>query len=279
MDSRSHTLTPALSHLPAGKGARHSAPASEATPTPAADLTEDALLAGRVRLLQPRRGYRVAIDPVLLGAAVPAEAGETVLDAGLGSGAASLCLLARVPGCVVAGLELQPELAALAARNADLNGRPLEVIGGDLLSPPADLRRRQFDHVMTNPPFDEAGRGTPSPLAQRDRAHAHGAEAGGVAGWLDACLRRLAPRGRLTLIHRADRLDLILAALAGQLGGITVLPLWPAAGEPARRIIVSGRKGARGPSRLGPGLALHGPDGRFTPEAEAVLREAAPLAL
>ena len=50
-------------------------------------------------------------------------------------------------------------------------------------------------------------------------------------------------------------------------------------GEPARRVVVSGRKGARAPARLGPGLVLHGPDGRFTPEAEAVLREAAPLAL
>jgi tRNA1(Val) A37 N6-methylase TrmN6 len=84
-----------------------------------------------------------------------------VLDAGLGSGAAGLCLLARAPGCAVAGLEIQPDLASLAARNADLNGRALEVIAGDLLSPPPDLRRRQFDHVMTNPPFDEAGRGTP----------------------------------------------------------------------------------------------------------------------
>jgi tRNA1(Val) A37 N6-methylase TrmN6 len=238
--------------------------------------TTNALLGGKVRLLQPGgRGYRVAIDPVLLAAAVPASPGEAVLDAGLGTGAASLCLLARAPGCRVTGLELQPALAALAARSADLNGVALEVVEGDLLARPSPLGGRAFDHVMTNPPYLGPGEGTASPSGQRGRAHA-GADA---AAWLDACLRRLRPGGRLTLVHRADRLDRLLAALAGRLGGIAVHPFWPAAGEPARRVVVAGRKGSRAPLRLLPGLVLHGPDGRFTAEAEAVLRDGAPLAV
>ena len=85
--------------------------------------SQDALLGGRVRLYQPTRGYRAAIDPVLLAAAVPATAGSRVLDLGCGVGAAALCLLARVPEARVTGLELQPELAELAERNARLNGR------------------------------------------------------------------------------------------------------------------------------------------------------------
>jgi tRNA1(Val) A37 N6-methylase TrmN6 len=238
-------------------------------------LTADSLLGGRVRLLQPRRGYRVAIDPVLLAASVPAGTGEAVLDAGLGSGAASLCLLARAPGCRATGLELQPALAALAARNAGLNGVALEVVAGDLLASPSPLGPRQFDHVMTNPPFLGPGEGSASPLAQREGAHA-GAD---PAAWLEACLRRLRPGGRLALVHRADRLDRLLAALAGRVGGIAVLPLWPAAGETARRVVLAGRKGGRAPLRLLPGLVLHGPDGRFTAEAEAVLRDGAPLAV
>ena len=154
------------------------------------DLTEGTLLGGRVRLLQPRQGYRVAIDPVLLAAAVPARTGESVLDAGLGSGAASLCLLARVPGCAACGIELQPALAELARRNALLNGMAVEVVEGDLLEPPAALRGRQFAHVITNPPYAEAGGGPVSPDPQRGRAHA-GAD---IAAWIDACLKRLEPR-------------------------------------------------------------------------------------
>jgi tRNA1(Val) A37 N6-methylase TrmN6 len=70
-------------------------------------LTDDHLLGGRLRFSQPARGYRIAIDPVLLAAAMPARAGERVLDAGAGTGAASLCLAARVPECRIVGLELQ----------------------------------------------------------------------------------------------------------------------------------------------------------------------------
>jgi len=79
-----------------------------------AELTEDAFLGGRLRLRQPAAGYRAAIDPVLLAAAVPAAAGDSVADLGCGVATAGLCLLARVPGARVSGLELQAPLADLA---------------------------------------------------------------------------------------------------------------------------------------------------------------------
>ena len=84
----------------------------------AEDLTDDAFLSGRLQLLQPRKGYRAATDPVLLAACVPAKAGQSVLDLGCGAGTASLCLAIRVPGLRHAGLELQPDYADLARQNA-----------------------------------------------------------------------------------------------------------------------------------------------------------------
>ena len=44
-------------------------------PSAVPGATEDALLGGRVVLRQPAAGYRAAIDPVLLAAAVPARGG------------------------------------------------------------------------------------------------------------------------------------------------------------------------------------------------------------
>jgi tRNA1(Val) A37 N6-methylase TrmN6 len=81
------------------------------------------------------------------------------------------------------------------------------------------------------------------------------------------------------MIHRADRLEQLLGHLSGRAGAITVFPLWPGAQKPAKRIIVQARKGAAAPTRLMPGLVLHGPDGRYTQAAEAVLRHAAALAI
>ena len=81
---------------------------------PADEPSDDRFLCGRLRLLQPRKGYRAATDPVLLAAACPATSGDRVLDLGCGAGAAALCLGLRVPGLALSGLELQPGYADLA---------------------------------------------------------------------------------------------------------------------------------------------------------------------
>lgn len=245
------------------------------------ERTDDTLLGGRVALSQPRTGYRVAIDAVLLAAAVVPRAGERILDAGCGTGAVGLCLLGRegaVPFEVV-GLEAQPAYVALARENAERNrlGERYSIIEGDLARPPASLLASAFDQVVSNPPYLDGGAGTPSPDGATDRANRETAL--DLAGWIGRCLARLRPRGTLTLVQRADRLHEVLAALHGKAGDIVVLPLWPALGEPARRVIVRTRKAVAGPMRLLPGLVLHGGAGKYTAEAEAILRDAQPLAL
>jgi tRNA1(Val) A37 N6-methylase TrmN6 len=243
-------------------------------------IGEDRLLGGRVRLLQRASGYRAAIDPVLLAAAVPARGRQRVLDLGVGNGAAALSLAARLPEIAVTGLELRGEAADLARRGAALNGwqNRITIIEGDVAAPPPALHPGAFDHVMANPPYLEAGRGNRPPEAGRAAAHVEG-EAD-LARWIECGVAMVRRKGSVTLIHRADRLDRLLALMAGHLGEIVVFPLWPGRGpRPAKRVIVRGRKGVRAPLTLSPGLVLHRPDGSYTDEAEAVLRAAAPLSL
>ena len=244
-------------------------------------ITEDALLGGRVQLRQPAVGYRVAIDPVLLAAAVPAAAGEQVLDVGAGVGAAALCLVARLPGVRAFGIEMQPALVRLAGENVALNevGGRVDVMLGDLGDPPPRLAAGSFDHVMANPPFAEPGRGTPP---RRLSTAVATVESGpGLRLWLSFCLRMTRPRGTVTVIHRADRLAALLTCLAEHGGGVTVYPLWPDATgrKPAKRVILRIQKGVAAPVRLMPGLVLHRPDGAFTEAAETVLRHAGALDL
>ena len=237
-------------------------------------VTEDLLLGGRVRLRQPAEGYRVAIDPVFLAAATPARDGETVLDVGSGVAAAALCLVARVPGVRVFGLEVQPALAALARDNVQLNGAVgrIDVMTGNLLRPPPRLAPGSFHHVMTNPPFLTAEQADPPPQDGKARANVE-ADAD-LAAWLRFCVNMLRPKGTLSLVHRADRLDDLLRQLAGRVGDIAVFPLWPRADRPAKRVILRARKGTNGPTQLLPGMVLHEADGPYTQAAEAVLRHA-----
>jgi tRNA1(Val) A37 N6-methylase TrmN6 len=83
----------------------------------------------------------------------------------------------------------------------------------------------------------------------------------------------------LTFIHRADRIEALLAQLNGRAGEIVLFPLWAGPGKPAKRVLVRARKDIAAPTRLAPGLVLHEEDGRYTREAEALLRDAAALDL
>lgn len=233
--------------------------------------TRDALLGGKVALWQPAQGYRVAVDPVLLAASVEPRPGDRVLDLGCGVGAIALCLLARCPDISVQGLELNPDLVTLARRNAAENGVAdrFEIHQGNVAAPPDEIESGAFDLVITNPPFLEAGGASASSDAGRRMAHMEG-EAD-LRAWLDAAARALRPKGGLAMIHRADRIDDIIAGLRREFGEIVMHPLWPKPGRPAKRVIIRARKGVSSPARMEAGTVLHRPDGGYTDSAAALL--------
>lgn len=243
------------------------------------DHTTDALLGGLVRLKQPRKGQRASADAVMLAAAVVAKSGAQVLELGCGSGVAMLCVAARLKNVSVAGLELQPDLAALCARNIAANGFEdrLRVHQGDLRARRiAGLAPNSFDQVFANPPYFDVARHRVSPHAGRATARAE-AEDADIGHWVAAMLRYAKPNAGLTLIHKAERLGDIMAALDSKAGAIRVIPLWSRAGEPAKRVIVRAVKGSKAPLVLTPGLVLHQADGSYLPGIDAVLRAGAAL--
>lgn len=247
-----------------------------ATPEQNAE-TENALMGGRVRLIQPARGYRAGMDAALLAAAVPAAPGERVIEAGCGAGAVLMQIAARRPEVSLAGLERDAAMAGLARRNAALNdmGGRISVHEGEVAAGFRALNLDLFDWAVSNPPFfdDPAALRAPAP-GKRGAWMADD----GLSAWTTFLLKAVREGGRIVMIHRADRLADILALLGAKAGSFAVRPVHPFADEPAKRVLVQAVRTGRAPLRLLPPLVLHDrAGGKHTKEAEAILRGEAAL--
>lgn len=247
------------------------------TTTPLSDSTskhaeEITVLNKRVKLIQPSTGFRTSMDSVLVAAACPAKPGDTILDLGCGVGSAGLCVLYRVPETTLTGIDIQANHIKLAQNNAALNATASRTNfeTADVLTYKTP---QTYDHVICNPPYLDAGTHLVSPDQSKAAARSHSADGPGFLKWIDTAYRALRQGGCLTLIHRADHIDRIIRDCGSRFGGTTVIPLWPKAGMDAKRVIIRTVKDRRSAARLHTGLVLHTQDGKYTPEAEKILRD------
>jgi tRNA1(Val) A37 N6-methylase TrmN6 len=225
----------------------------------------------RVSLYQPDGGFRTSLDSVMLAAACPAKTGEHILDMGCGVGGAGFCVLRRVDGTRLTGVEIQADHVELARQNIDLNG-----MSGRATFLCSDIRQfktdERFDHVICNPPYMDAGTHTPSPSAARAMANGHQDDVD-IRDWVDVAFNNLQSNGTLTVIHRGDMVDKIILAMGKRFGATEIIPLWPHAGEAAKRVIVRSIKDRRSPATMHPGIVLHEADGKYTKRTDGILRD------
>lgn len=234
------------------------------------DPKEIHVLDHRVRLFQPANGFRTSLDSVMLAAACPAQEGETLLDLGCGVGGAGFCVLTRVPGVHLTGVDIQPDHVDLAVQNIALNN--MEGRAAFITDDIRSLDVKEFDHVICNPPYLDAGTHTPSPSAPKATALYHADEDISVKDWVDAGFRNLKNGGSFTIIHRADHTDKIIQSFGKKFGAVEVIPLWPRTGETAKRVIIRALKNRKTPAKIHAGLVLHNIDGSYTEAADKILR-------
>ncbi len=238
-------------------------------PLPTDNTTQDSFLGGRITIIQPKEGYRVGTDAVMLGAALKGGAGRA-LDMGAGVGAVSLSLGYRYPDCQITLVEKDPLCAMLAQLNMDANipNHQNRVIEGDVLALP-EILKASYDQVFANPPFHH---GHDMPARSRRRSLAHYGDAQTLEGWIKSALWALKPKGRITFILRADRMDEMLLALRQNgAGEMVCFPLWSYHSSPATRIIISARKAVKGAMALHAGLVLHHPGGGLTSDTQHIM--------
>ena len=241
------------------------------------ETTDDAVLGGRLKLLQPTKGHRFGHDAILLAAAAPSS--KHAIDLGAGVGTAGLALLARKTAERVTFIEIDPDLAALARENAKRNcfDACSEIVTADISKlarkgGPETPSASSADLVLMNPPFNDPARKNISPDLARRRAHI--ASDTELDLWIGSAERLLQADGKLVLIHRPEALEAILATLKGRFGALEIIPVFPRPEVPAIRLIVRAIKGRRTPPVLLAGICLNDESGQPSEAANKILREA-----
>lgn len=244
------------------------------------DVTQDGFLGDRLRLKQPRVGFRSGHDAVLLAAAAQPPQNGHIAELGSGAGVAALCFAVRRTDAHITGIEMNADLVALAQNNAEANnlGARVHFKQGDVAAAFNDLHMvaNSFDEVIANPPYYKQG--TVPDMENDDKAQAHIAAAGTLDNWVKCACALTRAKGHVTLIHRADALAQLLTVMQRRLGDLHVLPIQPGESRAATRVLVRGRRDARAPVTLLPPLVLQNADGSPSARAEAVLRRGAALA-
>lgn len=239
------------------------------------DYTEDYLLNKKVKIYQPKDGYRAAIDAVFLSSLIKEELvsyHSKILDVGSGTGAVSLCLAYRLKEKQpeITGIDIQENLVELSNKSAKANG--FDFVRYEVL----DIRQKtplkplSFDFVVTNPPYSDHD--MPSPNESKKFAHNH--QDFDLSSWLSFSLKMIKPKGYIALINRTEALNEILRAMHNKAGSIQILPLYSKQEQPAKRILILAQKGSRGLTTILPPLYTHNKDGSYSPKAEQILREA-----
>lgn len=236
------------------------------------------ILGKRLTLAHLPNGFKTSMDSVLLAAACKARAGDAVLDMGCGVGGAGFCLLARVKGVRLIGVDIQDAQIKLAIQNAQTND-----FANDATFETSDIidfkREKEYHHIIMNPPYLDGGKHLRSPHAEKATAMGHQENEHSIKEWIEVAHFNLKSNGTITIIHRADQTDEIIRVMGKRFGAIELIPLWPKIGVKAKRVIIRAIKDRRSPLTLHSGLTLHDDDGQYTIEADKILKHAEGLLL
>jgi tRNA1Val (adenine37-N6)-methyltransferase len=234
--------------------------------------TTDSILNGALRLIQPRRGYRFSVDAILLGRFVRPRRGARILELGTGCGVISIMAAHLYAPREVVAVELQPEMAAIAARNAALNHLAnVRAIAADIRARSAyGVDNSGFDLVIANPPYRAGGTGRRSPEAGRDLARAESAAT--LRDFVIAAARHLKHGGKAALVFAAARgAELIGELRAAKLEPKRLRMVHPRMELPATTMLIEARKGGGVELEVEPPLILYADRGVYSEEARMLL--------
>jgi len=242
------------------------------------DFTKDSFLGGRIKIWQPKKGYRAGIDPILLAASVNVSEGQKVLDLGCGVGTASFALGYRVKNIELYGIEIQKVVADLANLNSEENGIELKLECSNINNLSSNITNKSFDHVIANPPYFDRKTSVRSTNLAKEKSFGDTCP---ISDWLKVAAKRAKPKGFVHFIVRSDRLPEMFSNMPNSLGSLVITPILSRKNENAKLTILHAKKNGRAGFIISSPIILHplksDSQEKYVPEVDQVLRNGASL--
>lgn len=228
------------------------------------EITKDSILNGAISLYQPKRGYRIAIDPIILASAIKIKEDQTILDVGCGVGTISLILKYLDKSQKITSIDIDPFMTDLCKKNSEINNLPLNIINHGI---DFDiLKGKNFDCVVTNPPFYNLGS-----FRSSEKKLTANFETISIENWISFCIKRLRNQGIFYIIHIPEKLNSILVAFGDSVGKIEIVPIYSHSNQCAKRIIVKCKKGSKEPLKILPGIISHQENNEYSDTLKSIL--------
>lgn len=219
------------------------------------------------KIIQKRDGFCFGMDAVLLSGFANVKQGEKALDLGTGTGIIPLLLEAKYQGSHYAGLEIQEEMAEMAARSVALNRLEdkISIVTGDIKEASRLFGAASFDVVTSNPPYMNDAHGLKNP--DLPKAIARHEVLCSLEDVVREASRLLRPGGRFYMVHRPHRLVEIITALKEQrLEPKRMKLVHPFVDKEANMVLIEAVRGGRSMIKVEAPVVVYKEPGVYTDE-------------
>jgi len=219
------------------------------------NYTKDKFLGGKIKILQPKNGFRTSLDSIFLAASINLKKNNSILELGCGVGTILCCLMKREKNIEVYGVEIQKSISEIAKKNLKENNFNGRILNSDIKKLPKEISNRCFDQIIFNPPYlcNNVFFDTKNYSKQISIKENHIT----LKDWIEIALKRCVDGGEISFIHRTERLGEILEAFSSKAGYIRILPIFSKKNKNSGRIIIKAKKGSKSNLIILPPLIVH----------------------
>ncbi len=222
-----------------------------------------------LKIIQNIQKFCFGIDAVLLANFAAQDLGDKdkVLDLGTGTGIIPLLLWGKVEPQEMIGLEIQRDMVEMAKRSVALNDLEdkIQILEGDIKSPPSQLISNTYDAIVTNPPYMENNKGLTNPT--EGKAIARHEILCNLEDITRTTKRLLKPKGKFYIVHRPQRLvDILSTMRAVNIEPKKLRLVHPAQDKAPNLVLIQGVKGGKPHLIVEKPLYVYQEDGDYTKE-------------